>query len=252
MNKISCFAVNKITNAVKGNKSSANNQKNDENHDYTNSDGNGSASVGTPLLKRNSKVSSVPDIEVIQEVVQKTNSHSVQTNSSLVHHPSINSIPNHFPPHYVNHVYLQHHQQLSQPSSPMLPPSQMSHHRNYTNHYYKISAPSSPQMTPRCTNFYPFPSSNCSANNTSTAINEMLNGKNRHHGSKTSIHHPPSSPSLSHHCKSPQRQRKMVMYPSLNYSNDAMNGYSTMEVRFFYRMPIRDAGRSLMIIHVLF
>ena len=57
MNKISCFAVNKITNAVKGNKNSANNQKNDENHDYTNSDGNGSTSVGTPLLKRNSKVS---------------------------------------------------------------------------------------------------------------------------------------------------------------------------------------------------
>ena len=64
MNKISCFAVSKITNAVKGNKSG-----NDENHDYTNSvSGNGS-NGGTPLLKRNSKVSSVPDIEVIQEVI---------------------------------------------------------------------------------------------------------------------------------------------------------------------------------------
>ena len=232
MNKISCFAVSKLTNAVKGSKHSGTNQQSDENHDYTNSDGNGSSSLGTPLLKRHSKVSSVPDIEVIQEVAPKPNPPNIQTNiSDLTHHPSINSIPNNFPPHYANHVYLQHHQQLSQPSSPMLPPSQMSHHRNYNNHHYKISAPSSPQLTPRCTNFYPFPSTNCSANNTSTAINEMLNGKHRHHGSKNSIHHPPSSPSLSQHCKSPSRQRKMVMYPASNYSNDITNGYSTMEVR---------------------
>ena len=233
MNKISCFAKNKIANAVKGNKNSGNSQNNDENHDYTNSDGGGATGVGTPLLKRNSKVSSVPDIEVIQEIVHKPISQNVPNNCSpLTHHPSINSIPNHFPPNYVNHVYLQHHQQLSQPSSPMLPPSQMSHHRNYGNNHYKISAPSSPQLTPRGTNFYPFPTVNCSANNTSTTINEVLNGKNRHHGSKTSIHHPPSSPSLSHHCKSPRRERKLVMYPPSNYSNDVMNGYSTMEVRF--------------------
>ena len=215
MNKISCFAVSKITNAVKGNKSGS--QNNDENHDYTNSvSGNG----GTPLLKRNSKVSTVPDIEVIQEVMP-----SPQYPQEVVANQM--TIQNHTP-HYVNHVYLQHHQQLSQPSSPMLPPSQMSHHRNYNNQQYKISAPSSPQLTPRCNNFFPFPTVNYTSNPTSTGINEMLSMKHRQHGSRTSI--PPSSPSLSHHtsCKSPSRQRK-VIHP---YSNEVMNGYSTMEVRF--------------------
>ena len=226
MNKISCFAVSKITNAVKGNKTVS--QNNDENHDYTNSVSANASSGGTPLIKRNSKVSSVPDIEVIQEVIPQTSS-NVNVHSSLTHLTSmipINQTNQH--PSYVNQMYLQHHQQLSQPSSPMLPPSQMSHHRNYNNPHYKISAPSSPQLTPRCnSNFYPFPSSNCSANNTSTAINEMLNMKHRQYGSRTSI--PPSSPSLSHQaCKSPSRHRKYVN----PYSNEVMNGYSTMEVRF--------------------
>ena len=219
MNKISCFAKSKIANVVKGNKSV--NQNNDENHDYSNSVGGNGSNGGTPLLKRNSKVSSVPDIEVIQEVLPTTPNH----HKPLTHHPSMTSIPNHSP-NYVNHVYLQHHQQLSQPSSPMLPPSQVSYHRNYNNHY-KVSAPSSPQLTPRGNNFYPFPTANSSANNTSTTINEMLNYKHRQHGSRTSI--PPSSPSLNHHaCKSPNRQRK-IMHP---YANEVMNGYSTMEVRF--------------------
>ena len=222
MNKISCFAVSKITNAVKGNKTG--NQNNNENHDYTNSVSANGSSGGTPLLKRNSKVSSVPDIEVIQEVAQP----SATLHTSVPHHTSINSIPNHFP-NYPNHVYHNHHhhQQLSQPSSPMLPLSQISHHRNYNNQHYKMSAPSSPQLPSQCNNFYPFPTSNCSANNTCTAINEMLNFKHRQHGSRTSI--PPSSPSLSHHgCKSPNRQRK-ILHP---YSNEVINGYSTMEVRF--------------------
>ena len=215
MNKISCFAVSKITNAVKGNKSG--NQSNDENHDYTNSvSGNGS-NGGTPLLKRNSKVSSVPDIEVIQEVMPS--SHELSYTHQI--NPILNSSP-----HYVNHVYLQHHQQLSQPSSPMLPLSQMSQHRHYNNQHYKLSAPSSPQLTPRCNNFFPFPTANCSSNTTCTGMNEMLNVKHRQHGSRTSI--PPPSPSLSQHtsCKSPSRQRKII-HP---YSNEVMNGYSTMEV----------------------
>ena len=221
MNKISCFAVSKITNAVKGNKGG--NQNNDENHDYTNSvSGNGSTG-GTPLLKRNSKVSSIPDIEVIQEVMVSTQN----PHDTLTHHMSVNSIPNPTP-NYTNHVYIQHHKQLSQPSSPMLPLSQISHHRNYNNQHYKISAPSSPQLTPRCNNFFPFPTANCSSNTTSTGINEMLNMKHWQHGSRTSI--PPPSPSLSQHasCKSPSRQRKII-HP---YSNEVMNGYSTMEVRF--------------------
>ena len=219
MNKISCFAVSKITSAVKGNKTGG--QNNNDSSEYRNSiSGNGS-SGGTPLLKRSSKVSSVPDIEIIQEVIipRSTNLHP-----SVPHHTSISSIPNHNH-NYTHHVY---HNQLSQPSSPMLPmASPMAHHRGYTNHqHHKMTTPSSPQLS-HCNNFYPFPSTNCPANVTSTSINEMLNGKHRYHGSRTSIH-PPSSPSLSHHgCKSPNRQRK-ILHP---YSNEVINGYSTMEVR---------------------
>ena len=106
MNKISCFAKSKITNAVKGNKSGS--QNNDENHDYSNSVSGNGGSGGTPLLKRNSKVSSVPDIEVIQEVMPSPQyPQEVVANHMTIQNPT---------PNYVNHVYLQHHQQLSQPS----------------------------------------------------------------------------------------------------------------------------------------